>query len=638
MGRSTVPESVVSLLIERGEVGNLSFNDALQIQDALDRLKAVDPACGSGAYLLGLLQEVLQVYRHLYSQQLRSDARSIYDLKQRIIRNSLYGVDLDQFAVNIAMLRLWLSLAVETDSPLPLPNLDFKIECGDSLTGPNPREVTQYNVFAQTEIERFEALKTQYANPHYDGDRKELRAEIDKLRKHLGDLSNSTSVGNGFDWIVEFAEVFVTRPSKVTIGGELNLGQELAPIDRTAGFDIVLANPPYVRQGLIGSIKPQLKTLYPEVFTGTSDLYVFFYARAIQLLRPGGMLAFISSNKWFRARYGTKLRESVSRSCRVRSITDFGDLPVFESATAYPMIFLAQKAMEQGEFFFTNVKSLDPPYPNVLALTRKDGNCLPGRNINGSDWHLVDDPADKFVRTLIGRGTLLSNYIHDRIYRGILTGLNKAFIIDDCTRSALIQRNERCKEVIKPLVIGREIKRWHCQSNASWIIVTHIGIDMSQYPAIFEHLSQWKRELIDRQDQGNHWWELRSCDYYEIYEGPKIMWGNMGLEPRFAYSTVPLYTVAPANTMPVDDFFLLGLLNSEIARRFFQRTAIARGGNYLEFKPMYVKQFPVPVVSKDDKKAIELLVAECIAAKGQGCECQEHEIDSRVAGIFGLND
>jgi methylase of polypeptide subunit release factors len=162
----------------------------------------------------------------------------------------------------------------------------------------------------------------------------------------------------GFDWTTEFNEVFVK-----------------------GGFDIVLANPPYVRQELISALKPTLKAVYPAVYAGTADLYCYFYARALQLLKPGGMLAFISSNKWFRAAYGKNLRKHIADTCAVRSITDFGDLPVFESATAYPMIFVAQKKHVTPPHKIT--RRVQPSSRGLAHSIRRTPMCAPSFSSTG---------------------------------------------------------------------------------------------------------------------------------------------------------------------------------------------------------------------------------------------------------------
>ena len=607
-------------LIDEHEVDGLTTADGSSILNALDNLKAVDPACGSGAYLLGLMQEMLVLYRLLYSEKLVQDDRSLYALKLHIISRSLYGVDIDPFATSTAMLRLWLSLTVEGKDPLPLPNLDFKIETGDSLTG--PCELSSYRINTlglQARAEILANLKDQYMNDH-SRDKGLLRAAILKEEKAIGfDLVALRGKGV-IDWRIQFVEAFARDKKR----------------DEGNGFDIVLANPPYVRQELIRNQKPVLKEIYPSVYTGTADLYCYFYARAVQLLRSGGMLAFISSNKWFRAGYGQKLRGYIAARCDVRSITDFGSLPVFEGATAYPMIFIAKKASGPSRAVHTVAASLAPPYPDVRALTLSQGATLSDKAIDGDSWQLAGMDAASCMAQMRAKGIPLSEYIGNRMYFGIKTAFNKAFVLDQATRDRLIHEHARTADLLKHLVLGRDVNRWSVDDTHRWLLVARIGVDMNRYPAAFAHLRQWEQKLRLREDQGEHWWELRPCAYYDAFEHPKIMWGNMGLAPRFTLVPPGIYTVAPANIIASEDLYLLGVLNSSFAGRFFAEISAQRGGAYLEFKPMYVKQLPVPTATSSEREAIKKLVQNCLDAKGQNCEVWEKEIDERVAALYGL--
>jgi type I restriction-modification system DNA methylase subunit len=622
---SEAEEAIAQFVDEHSPQG---LHNPEAVLDILRKIKVCDPACGSGAYLLGMLHELLDLRTCLFATR-NLDAISVYQRKLEIIQNNVYGVDLDPFAVNIARLRLWLSLEVdfEGDKPLPLPNLDFKIEVGDSLLAPDPEGALNL-AFRDELVQQFLAKKAAYISAHH-GEKQTLRKEIDELRQQIAQWTHSDgSSVTGFDWTVEFAEVFID-----------------------GGFDVIVANPPYVRQELIKELKPSLKKVYPDIYSGTADLYCYFYARALQLLRNDGMLVFISSNKWFRANYGAILRKHIAETCWVRSITDFGDLPVFESATAYPMIFIAQKEQVTDQpTLYTEVESLEPPYPDVLVIIQQNGHLLSHGSLNGSDWMLFDADSSTRLRKMKAAGIPLGEYVKGQIYRGILTGLNQAFVIDGVKRAELIAQDPKSAEIIKPLIIGRNIGKWKVANKGEWLIFTRRGIDINSYPAVLGYLQQFREQLEPRPEEwdSSHewpgrklgpykWYELQDpIAYHEAFEKPKIIWGNLGLEPEFTFVSEPLYVMAPANLIPLDDLYLLGLMNSSSSRRFFDDISIQRNGNYLEFKPIYVKQLPVPDASVADHKAISDLVQKCLKAQGIGCNEWEREIDERVAALYRL--
>ena len=608
-----------------------------RILEALRCVKACDPACGSGAYLLGLLHELIELRSCLFVAK-NLDARTQYDKKLEIIQRNLYGVDIDPFAINIARLRLWLSLIVEYSAypPPPLPNLDFKIEVGDSVVSPNPLGGVEPDMFRLKEIEGFLALKAEYMKAH-DEHKPELRKQIAKQRKSLANLAHKGGKVDGFDWQVDFAEVFISKEALVTIGGAFNFGQELAERPKPGGFDIVLANPPYVRQELIKELKPALKGVYGDLFSGTADLYVYFYLRAFQLLRPGGMLVFISSNKWFKANYGAKLRKFVADGASVLSITDFGDLPVFEGATAYPMIFIARKGKTRQESnMFTHVNSLDEPYPDVPALIAECGQALSPDAFNGSNWVIANADTSAFLKKMESAGIPLGEYVKNRIFRGVLTGFNTAFVIDGAKRAELVALDKNSDEIIKPFTAGRDVRQWVVTPRDRWLIVTKIGVDISKYPAIFQHLLNWQTELETRADQGNHWWELRACGYYDAFDEAKIIYPDIAVGMRFAYDDGGVFTNNTAYFIAADDLFLLGLLNTELVERFYCELSAQVRGGYLRFFRQYVEQIPIPPSSSSERAAISALVQKCLDAKGVGCKEWEKEINERVAVLYGL--
>jgi hypothetical protein len=487
-------------LVDDHDVGGLTHAQARSLLQKLSEIKVVDPACGSGAYLLGMLQEIFALTRLLEIRADPATARADYQRKLSIIRKNLYGVDIDEFAVNIARLRLWLSLVVdfEGETPEPLPNLDFKVECGDSLSAPDPSGGPTADIFRQKDIDEFRIKKEQFADPYFKGDKAQLKREIADLRANIAAWAHPSQEVRGFDWRVEFAEVF-ERPEPVAdLGGAMNFGGTLAEPRRPGGFDVVLANPPYVRQELIKELKPALARIYPEVYTGTADLYCYFYARALQLLAHGGMLVFISSNKWFRAGYGAKLRDRIAKTCSVISITDFGDLPVFQAAVAYPMVFVARKEPGGSAATYTQVPSLGPPYPDVRYVISRHGHRLPPEALQGGDWHLAAGCSASLSLRFATAGKPLREYASARIYRGITTGLNDAFVISGATRQRLISDDPRSADLIKPLALGRDVRRWHVENCDRWLIFARRGVRIDDYPAIKLYLSQWKAALTPK--------------------------------------------------------------------------------------------------------------------------------------------
>ena len=496
-----------------------------------------------------MLHELLELRQRLSNTE-DVDSNQVYQHKLEIIQNNLYGVDVDVFAVNIARLRLWLSLAVdyEGDKPQPLPNLKYKIEVGDSLISPNPTEIKLTDVL----IEKYRQVKAEYIKTH-NGDRKKvLEKEITKLKKEISLITYGNAEVNKFDWSLDFAEVFAD-----------------------GGFDVIVANPPYVRQELIKHLKPSLKKVYPEVYTGTADLYCFFYARALELIEKGGMLAFISPNKWFRAKYGEKLRKYVADNCQVQSITDFGELPVFKSAATFPMIFIGQnKKSKDCITTFTPVKSLKEPYPNVLQVILQNGYTLSSEAISGSNWMLTDVKSAYLIKTMESSGIPLNEYVDNHIYYGVKTGFNKAFVIDREKKAELIAKDPKSAEIIKPLVVGNDIRKWNARSKDKWLIYSPWSLNIDKYSAIKNHLSRWEKELKKRSEckSGRYnWWCMAryGANYASFFDEPKIIYPIIAKESRFTFDNRGFFTNDSAFIIPLSDLYLLGILNSSCVWQWF---------------------------------------------------------------------
>ncbi len=380
-------KDAIERFVERHEPDDL--RNAESVLDALRRVKVCDPACGSGAYLLGMLHELLDLRAALF-QSRRLDSLSVYQRKLEIIQTNVYGVDIDPFAVNIARLRLWLSLAVDYDGarPEPLPNLDYKVEVGDSLAAPSPAGGGNAGL-RQALIDEFLAAKAGFLIAHH-GHKRELKSQIEQIKEQLSAWAHDRTLA-GFDWAVEFAEVFAE-----------------------GGFDVVVANPPYV-----SAIEFSRK--YPKPYRahltgnfqtaqGAWDLYVLFFERGLTLMKKGGMLAFITPNKYLAARYAIALREFFLSHSRFLKVVDLSSVPVFSTAMVYPILtFLRhEEGCREGTVESLVPVELRDDDPLTYRRSSFDRNLLQllPENIWG---FLLSDSPDLLVKMITG-GNPLANY------------------------------------------------------------------------------------------------------------------------------------------------------------------------------------------------------------------------------------
>jgi hypothetical protein len=509
------------------------IRNAEAVLNALRRVTVCDPACGSGAYLLGMMHELLDLRQCLF-QTRQVDNKTMYQRKLDIIQTNIYGVDLAEFAVNIARLRLWLSLAVDFDGPAPepLPNLDYKIEIGDSICSPSPGAL-QMGI-QQALVNDFLVVKKKYLVAHH-ADKQTLRNQVEALRLEIISFSNRDA--KGFDWVIDFAEVFID-----------------------GGFDIVIANPPYVRMELFKAIKPILRKNFRQVHSDRADLYCYFYARGQELLRRDGMLSFISPNKWLRAQYGAPLRGWLRDNVVIRNLTDFGDLPVFESVSAYPMIFNARKTSEAAlqNFRFVKAQSLDSPYPDVSALLHQEGRDIIDRDLDKSDWD-IDGARAQYRGGSASSYRPLGEIVAGQFLYGVKTGCNEAFVVDKATRTALIKADGAAASFIKPLFVGRTIRKWIAEKTSEYLIYVPHGEKPPS--SILQHLKPYRLQLESRATK-QEWYELQQpqAKYTAQFAGGKIIYPIIASDARFCLNRNGSYINNRAFAIPCDDLYLLGVL------------------------------------------------------------------------------
>ena len=599
-----------------------------QVLQVLQTLRICDPACGSGAYLLGMMSELLRLREALFKSR-NVDPRTTYQRKLDIIQQNLYGVDKDEFAVNIAMLRLWLSLAVdyEDEVPEPLPNLDYKVATGDSLTGPAPENMSLANPLIQ-EIQEYQA---EYLVTHVDAEKQQLREVITDLKESLqGWQANADE----FVWQVEFPEVF-----------------------QEGGFDIVIGNPPYVRQELIRSIRPTFERLFPEVYAGTADLYVYFYRRGTELLRMRGVLAYISSNKFLRAAYGRRLREFFINRMRLHILIDFGSVSVF-GASVNTCIVLVENSDSSGSPFSTATFRDEPDILRLSEAFQRRSFPIHAHDLSLNGWTLTSSEVLSLLERLENIGTPLGEYV-DGFYRGVVTGCNDAFIIDADTREYLIDEDAGSNELIKPVLRGRNLRKWKETSANEYLIAIASSMNREwpwsdarndaeaerifaeTYPVIYQHLSDYHERLIARDDQGRFYWELRSCAYYDEFEKPKIVYRRIATSLDASYDTKGTFGLDTTFFIPTIELALLAILNSKLFDWYARHKVLCLNdpwaGGGLQFFAQYMEKVPIVDMTSTQKAALSRLV-ERILADPESDQVREieQEIDELVYEIYDL--
>lgn len=538
------PTYIVEYIV-RNTVGKLLKGKKPGPRGSAAKLKILDPACGSGSFLIGAYQYLLDWHRDQYVndgpgkhrkdlyQSTGGEWRLTTEEKRRILLNNIYGVDIDPQAVETTKLSLLLKvLEGESGEALKrqwklfhqraLPDLGNNIKCGNSLIGPDFYKETQMDLFDEEEQYRI----------------------------------------NAFDWNAEFPDI-------------MNSG----------GFDAAIGNPPYVRQEILGEDFKGYANKRFQSYAGTADLYAYFSEKGVSLLNSGGLFSYIVANKWMRANYGGPLRRWLKQQA-LQEIVDFGDLPVFQKATTYPCILRIGKEKAKTDFSACEIKNLE--FEDLNNYVKENHYIIKRKNLDDSGWTLADEATKKLLSKLRSNGIPLAEYVDEKIYYGIKTGLNKAFVIDRETRDRLIAEDQKSGKLIKPFLVGKDIKRYQPLKSERYLICIPKGWTNSKkkremkpwqwlnknYPAISKHLLPFKVDAQKRDDQGDYWWELRACDYYEEFEKPKIIFPDISIRGNFTFDqNGSFYCVNTIYFIPVGKKYLFCILNSKLMT-FFLKTVL----------------------------------------------------------------
>ncbi|BCJ00589.1 type IIG restriction enzyme R and M protein [Helicobacter pylori] len=654
--------------------------------------------------------------------------KELFELKKSIIENCLFGVDINPNSCEITKLRLWIELlkysyyifeeGKNTNALETLPNIDINIKCGNSLISrfdfkqslthyPNIKERTQqYKKLVKNYKEGLFDDKTRLSNQIKDllktfqnfclkdKYKKEIKAfvtQCEEYRKLYGnyfakddaDLGHYISENpflkhenisdneeiqqQAYQYFLKLKQTYnMIYNFNNSLEWRFEFPEVLDDEGDFLGFDCIIGNPPYIRQEQIKEIKPLLQKQYPDFYNSTADIYTYFFALSYHLLKDKGFNAFITSNKYARAKYGANLRELLLKKTTHVSYMELNALKVFESATVDTSIMSFIKQAPPKESCF-NYYEPTPDDKNDLKSARSlpmKQNALSTESFIFADASFLD-LRDKMENI----GTPLKDW-GIQIYRGILTGANEAFIIPTEKREEILnacktqEERGRTEALIKPILRGKDIKRYSYEWAREWVINTHNGytsalkskippIDIEKYPAIKAHLDSHWDTIATRSDQGDTPYHLRNCAYLEDFEKEKIVYGEIVQEPRFYLDNGEcglgyFYAEATSFILTGEHLrYLLGMLHSKLITFAF-KTFYAGGGlgeSGYRYKKAFIERLPIPQITEKNQELADKITdgaKQILALKEKDPKANtqklEKEIDALVYQLYNLTD
>ena len=662
-----VDESLIAYLGDNAFVRSLFLNDFCfdkskteeynKLAEKLKAIKVLDPACGSGAFPMGLLNRMVEILERI------SPDEHVYDLKLSVIENCLYGSDIQSIAAQITKLRFFISLICdcEKDASKPnfgiptLPNLETKFVSANSLIA-KKKKPAQGNLFENPEIEPTKNELAEIRHRHFSArsasTKHRLREKDQALREKLAKLLSDD-------------DNFAPEDAKQLAAWNPYDQNAVSPFfdpewmfGIADGFDIVIGNPPYIQLQNNGG---ELAQLYEgcgySTFARTGDIYCLFYERGWQLLKKNGHLCYITSNKWMRAGYGEKTRAFFANKTNPMLLIDFAGVKIFESATVDTNILLFSKSnnLHKTVCAVTNKQNKDS-VKNLSDFVQQQNSIC---DFATSDSWVILSPIEQSIKKKIEAvGTPLKDW-DINIYRGVLTGCNEAFIIDTAKRDEILancqsdEEREKTAELIRPILRGRDIKRYGYVDNGLFLINTHNGIrgklpriDINDYPAVKAHLDQYWDRISIRADKGDTPYNLRNCAYLEDFNKPKVVYMEIQTDnpeegypfPCYSYDDnrcVVLNTAYIMSSKITDPRYVLGLLNSRLGKFLVKLYVTQLQERQFRMLSQYVMKFPIARPSREQEEEMILLVQEVLEHHSS---VSEKRIDELAYQIYKLSD
>ena len=668
-----------------------AFNDAQDLFDAnetaglvraIAELKVLDPAVGSGAFPMGILHKLTLALKRLdpdnahwealQKERATERAAAAFDAPTRqerddelaeishtferyrdsdfgrklyLMQNSIFGVDIQPVACQIAKLRFFISLAIEQESNnnlndnygiKPLPNLETRFVAADTLL--NLKTAAQLDLFRQ----QTETLKTRLAENrarhfHATTRREKLacKNEDRRLRRELAEVLHAAGLPEDDADKIARWDPYDQNAKADWFDAEYMFGSQ-------EGFDVVIGNPPYVQlQKNSGELGNRYKDTGYATFARTGDVYQLFYEKGCQLLKPRhGLLAYITSNSWLKAEYGKVTRRYFAERHTPLRLLEMGK-DVFESAIVDTNVLLLRAGKSNETCLAVDIDKQDsrefPPDDSRWGEMRVQSE---------KPWVTLSSIERSIMDKMEAVGTPLKEW-DISIYYGIKTGYNDAFIVDDATRRALIAEDARSCEILKPILRGRDIGRYRAQWAGLWLLDTHNGyggvpaININNYPAVKRHLDNFYPQLERRQDKGITPYNLRNCAYHAEFAKEKLVWMDMSPEGRFAFSGSETYCNDKGFILTGASLrFLCAVLNSTLITWLMKNTALTTGMGLLQWKKFAVERLPIPRIPVAEQYPFIRLVDDILTAKSADPSAdtseQEAEIDRLVYTLYSL--
>jgi type I restriction-modification system DNA methylase subunit len=524
----------------------------LAYQDELRRLRVLDPACGSGAFLVAAFDALAQEFERTNRMlaELEWQQTSLFELTKTVLNENLFGIDKSGESIEISRLSLWLKTA---ERGKKLTFLDRNIRQGNSV------------------------------------------------------VSDSKLDPWAFDWQKG-------RVARRSLERKVPAGEGVDEMDARwrEGFDVVIGNPPYVRQELLTQYKEHWSSEF-HTYDGAADIFVYFFERGLEQLKPGGRLGFIVSNKWLRGGYAEKLRELLGRECTVESIVDFGHAPIFPDADAFPCIITLRKSVPASDHEVEVTLYPREELGRDLVASYVDTHHFGLRQsgMHKAGWVLEPPGVQKLLAKIQHNGLPLEEYAGVKPLYGIKTGRNEAFLVDQLTKERLCREHPTSASVMKKYLRGQDVTRWSSVWQGLWIILISSSANRDwpwssqteeraektfakALPAIHRHLKRFEEQLRVRTDQGRFWWELRACAYYDQFEKPKLVYPDILWKGDFCFAEAGVYVNNTSYLLPVDDKWLLACLNSPAIWNYSWRKAQHAKDEALRMFSEFVELLPIP--------------------------------------------